>query len=603
MPVITITLVFILGACNLLGIFVGAQNAITLFPYSPSMSLNTSIGFIILAIALGFKKNNHANLSRLCVWLTIASIPICLLLNNISHTTHFSIAPKAAILNSLSLILISFLILTNRTLTRTHIHSYDGVLTLYTLIPLLTLFSYIFDPSAMYTSYGDWVLPLPSAIGYLLLFHVLVSQTYSKGAAGLITSKSHYAKNFQRLFLLVLVIPLSIGSGLAFAVDFGYLRAGFGAAIFCLLSTLFIASVLANNAIIQSTWLKKLLREQQKNDDLQQHIGEILELSPDAILLLNDQLDVMHANKGAAQLFGWEQTALQHSNFGTLVPSEHYLRFERLFQRFFRSTRLSLTRNRPINVTITNRLGEKIPVSLNLSKRQEKGASHLVAVLRNNTDNASIISNLKQKIKIDDLTGAGSRSAFNEYCQKISRNQRKDEGLIAILIIDLDNFKAINDTYGHPTGDRALQTFGHTTQNCLRTSDKLFRIGGEEFAVIATQINIDEAQLLADRIRTIIKAKPMVAGPNKLYVTCSIGVCLCKPQDIEQSIHTADKALYQAKQQGKDRIITIGCKWLPSKKKHKITRRLMKVRQKHQKTPHNGMSIYYAATIIRCIAG
>ncbi len=546
-----------LGASHLLGMVMSGQEAITLFPFSPPMSLSSSIAFIALSTALGFKKNNHINLSHLCIWLTLASIPISFLLHSVGPSPYFTILPSAAILNSLCLALICFLTLNNRTLTRTHIHLYDSALTLYTLIPLLTLFSYIFDPSAMYNNYAKWVLPVPTALGYLLLFYALVSQTYGKGAAGLITSKSHYAKNFQRLFTLVLVIPLSIGSGLALAVDFGYLRAGFGAAIFCLLSTLIIAAVLANNAIVQSTWLKKLLREQQRNDDLQQHIGEVLELSPDAILLLNNRLDVLHANKGAARLFGWEQSALQHSNFGTLVPSEHYLRFERLFQRFFRSSRLSLTRNRPINVTITNRLGDKIPVSLNLSKRQAKGASHLVAVLRNNSDNANIISNLQQQIKIDELTGAGSRVAFNEYCQKVTRTQRKIEDLIAVLIIDIDNFKSINDTYGHPTGDRVLQTFSYTTQHCLRTTDKLFRIGGEEFAVIATHINAEQAQLLADRIRTIIKAKPMVAGHNKLYATCSIGVCLCRPRNIQRAITDADKALYQAKQEGKDRIIII----------------------------------------------
>lgn len=555
MPTFSIALVFILGASNLLGIILGEQAAITPFPFSPPISLHTSLAFMALAAALGFKKNNFINLSKLCIWLTLASIPICLLLNSIKLNTQFNILSSAAALNSLGILLISILILTNRSLTHSHIKLYDGLLTVYTLIPLLTLFSYIFEPSAMYSDYKNWVLPLPTAIGMLLLFYALLSQTYAKGAAGLITSQNHYAKNFQRLFLLVLVIPLSIGSGLALAVDFNYLRAGFGAAIFCLLSTLFVSTVLANNAITQATWLKKFLREKQKNDDLKQHIIEVLELSPDAILLLNNHLEILHANKGAAALFGWEQSTLQHCHFGTLVPNEHYLRFERLFQRFFRSSRLSLTRHRPINVIITNRLGEKISASLNLSKRQGKGASHLVAVLRNNSNNASIISNLKHKIKIDELTGAGSRTAFTEYCKKISHNQRKTEYLIAVMVIDLDNFKSINDTYGHPTGDKALQTFSHTTLNCLRTTDKLFRIGGEEFVVIATQINAAEAQLLADRIRTVIKAKPMVAGPNKLYATCSIGVCLCKPKDIEQAIHLADKVLYQAKQEGKDRII------------------------------------------------
>jgi diguanylate cyclase (GGDEF)-like protein len=122
-------------------------------------------------------------------------------------------------------------------------------------------------------------------------------------------------------------------------------------------------------------------------------------------------------------------------------------------------------------------------------------------------------------------------------------------------MLDIDNFKMINDTFGHPTGDRVLQTFSHTTQSCLREGDALFRIGGEEFAVVASNVDEAGAILLADRIRTIVKAKPMVAGPSNLYITCSIGVCLTDTDHIHRAIGHADKALYRAKRAGKDQVV------------------------------------------------
>ncbi|BCD97925.1 sensor domain-containing diguanylate cyclase [Marinagarivorans cellulosilyticus] len=551
-------LVLVLSGANLLSIAFGQQNALSPFPFSPPMSLLAAINLFLIGCALGCQLLQKLTLSRAFSILGLASIPACLIADQLSTSASYSnVLPSSILLTPITLAMIGVLVLTGRTLPQTHIILYDGLLTVFTLIPLLSIFSYIFDPVAMYSSYDQWVLPVPTAAALLLTFFALLSQTTSKGAAGLLTRNSHYARNFQWLFMLVLIVPLSIGSSLALAVDLGYLRAGFAAAIFCLFTTLLIATVLANNAIVQESWLKKFVREQRKNSQLQNHISEVLELSPDAILLLDQQLQVLHANHGAALLFGWNKEDLQNIGFGTLIPGEQFSRFERLIHQFFRSPRLSLRRSRPINILIQNRLGQKIPASLNLSKRQATGATHIVAVLRNNSDIANKIFDLEQQLKLDTLTGAGSRVEFENHCAKLSRSQRKDEKRIAVFILDIDNFKAINDTYGHPTGDRVLQTFSQTTQNCLRNGDKLFRIGGEEFAVVAADIDAAGALLLADRIRTIIKAKPMVVGPTNLYATCSIGVCLTQPKDISFALNEADKALYRAKRNGKDQVVAV----------------------------------------------
>lgn len=545
-----------LGLLNLLAIAGDFQEPLTPFPFSPPMSWLAANSFVLLGLAIIFKLLKLMRLSLICSGFCAACIPFIYIYDSTTAPAiDCNLVPEARFLGAFTFGLASFLVVTNHWLPQRRIGIYDALITIFTLIPLLSVFAYIFDPVAMYASYFQWVLPVPTAAGLLLLFFAIVSQTKSKGAAGLLTRKSHYAKNFQWLFMLVLIVPLSIGSSLALAVDLGYLRAGFGAAIFCLLATLLIATVLANNAIVQESWLKKIVREQRKNSELQNHISEVLELSPDAILLLDEQMKILHANHGAAVLFGWPQEALREANFGTLIPAEHYSRFERLIRRFFLSTRLSLSQSKPINILIQNRFGEQIPASLNLSKRQPAGASHIVAVLRNNSEVANRILDLEKQIKVDALTGAGSRVEFDNYCARLSRSQRRSERNLAVLVLDIDNFKGINDTYGHPTGDRVLQTFGHTTQNCLRNGDQLFRIGGEEFAVVATHIDEGGAQLLAERIRTIIKAKPMATGPKNLYVTCSIGVALTAAQHIQEAISDADQALYTAKRTGRDRVV------------------------------------------------
>ena len=557
-PTSAVIAIVLLGAfclSNLVALFAGAQAYLNPFPFSPNMSLFSALVLTGICAALAAQIKGFYTVTNTIAWVTLAfialTIPLCL---TIKHLNLWPAHPELCLSASA---LCCLLILTNRTLSQNYITRYDMLMTVFTLIPILSVFSYVFDPVAMYKNYRQWVLPVPTAIGFLLCFLGLCGQTHSKGAAGLLTRNSHYARNFRLLFLLVLIIPLSIGSSLALAVDFGYMRAGFAAAIFCLMATLIIASVLANNAIVQENWLKKLLREEQKNQNLHNYISDVLELSSDAILLLNRELDVLHANQGAATLFGWRQEELQESGLGALVPNEHYPRFEKLIKRFFKSPKLSLRKRHPINVLVQNRLGEMMSASLNLSKRESKNAQHIVAVFRSTSEVASKIKDLKQQLQVDILTGAYSRAEFEHHCAKLARSQRKNEPKIAVILLDIDNFKAINDTYGHPTGDRVLQTLSQTAQECLRNDDRLFRIGGEEFAIIANQIDSDHAQLLAERIRTIIKAKPMIAGPKELFITCSIGVCLSYPAYINETIKKADVALYEAKRNGKDQVIVV----------------------------------------------
>ncbi len=529
----------------------------TLFPLSPDMSALSCINFVLTGLALLANAHNAWWTCRFT--LVVSWIHLLVMVTLPSHPLSHWLLPEHLALTCITWGLLGILILSHKRLPQKYILLYDGLLTLYTLVPLLTLFAYIFDPMAMYEGYGHWVLPVPTALGFLLAFFAVVSHVESKGAAGLLTRQTHYARNFQWLFLLVLLVPLSLGSGLALAVEFEVLRAGFAAAIFCLVCTLFIASVLANNAIVQESWVKKLLATERQNSELRHLMSEVLELSSDAIVLIDAQLRILHSNQGASHLLGWPAEQLAGTDLTSLVTQSHSARLVRILLRFLRSRRLHLA-GRPLHIAIEHRDGHRIPVSFTLSKRHRHEARHMVAILRNAQDTATRIHSLEQQIKVDSLTGAGSRADFEHYCRKIARGQRKDEGGIAVLILDIDNFKQINDNYGHPVGDRVLQSFARTTQSCLRNGDRLFRIGGEEFVVIAHQIQPEDAELLADRIRTIIKAKPMASGnpsvfpQGNLFATCSIGVCYANSVAVEDAIQQADTALYEAKRQGKDRV-------------------------------------------------
>ena len=149
----------------------------------------------------------------------------------------------------------------------------------------------------------------------------------------------------------------------------------------------------------------------------------------------------------------------------------------------------------------------------------------------------------------DSLTGALTRRAFLEICsQELERGRRKDR-VTSLLIMDLDHFKNVNDTYGHLAGDRVLVDFVGKASGLLRRPDQFGRFGGEEFVALLPETNQDEAMLVAERIR----AEVAMAGAQP-GCTVSIGVASSVPGEatIDTILSRADEALYGAKAAGRN---------------------------------------------------
>jgi two-component system chemotaxis response regulator CheY len=168
---------------------------------------------------------------------------------------------------------------------------------------------------------------------------------------------------------------------------------------------------------------------------------------------------------------------------------------------------------------------------------------------------------LHQKLHIqathDRLTGVWNRAAIMDYLLgEVGRARRQGTNFGAI-IADLDHFKRINDTYGHPAGDGVLQEAARRMQLALRPYDRLGRYGGEEFLVIASGCDLSQTMALAERIRTFISTDPVKSHSDEIPVTLSLGVAVCNDQvgkDAAALIAAADEALYRAKKAGRNRV-------------------------------------------------
>ncbi|BCV22810.1 GGDEF domain-containing protein [Moorella sp. Hama-1] len=159
-----------------------------------------------------------------------------------------------------------------------------------------------------------------------------------------------------------------------------------------------------------------------------------------------------------------------------------------------------------------------------------------------------VVKKLHQQVHIDVLTGLHNRRYFSTKLYAIQAQTP-----ISLLLIDIDNFKGINDTYGHLAGDQVLRQFAEILQSSIRKSDIdiVARWGGEEFAVILPRTGAKEAFKIADRIRTIVENHLFSYGSIACKITVSIGIASTKEGadiDMEQLIKISDEALYKAKE-------------------------------------------------------
>ncbi len=165
---------------------------------------------------------------------------------------------------------------------------------------------------------------------------------------------------------------------------------------------------------------------------------------------------------------------------------------------------------------------------------------------------------LRQMAQHDALTGLPNRALFTDRLQRSLAVARREESQLALLFLDLDNFKPVNDQFGHAVGDELLQAVAQRMLACVRDSDTVARIGGDEFVLLLRAVGVHAGQTalgIAEKIRAALAQEFELAG-QRLQISCSIGIALFPQhgQDDVELAHHADMAMYLAKQTGRNRV-------------------------------------------------
>jgi len=170
--------------------------------------------------------------------------------------------------------------------------------------------------------------------------------------------------------------------------------------------------------------------------------------------------------------------------------------------------------------------------------------------------NEKLLYRLAHLAERDALTGLYNRRALLDLAERAVGQQ----ALLAVLMIDLDHFKTINDRYGHAAGDAALRQFAERLSQSCRRGDLVGRYGGEEFCVVLPGATASVAQRVAERLRAAMAAEPVSFGQQQIAVTISVGLACQRPEldGLEPLLAAADSALYQAKRRGRNRVELAG---------------------------------------------
>ena len=298
---------------------------------------------------------------------------------------------------------------------------------------------------------------------------------------------------------------------------------------------------------------ERALRESEKL------FRQLFEQSSDALLVHDEAGMVVDCNSEACRSLGYsreELLSLSVEDFGIkLVSDEEGLDKDGMLWRRVTAAEPGTAAGAVLGIH-RRKDGSTFPVEVGLSGVDYGGRRLILASCRDLTEREALESRLAHQAFHDALTGLPNRTLFSERLgQALARAGRGGQGLVAVLFLDLDNFKYVNDSLGHGAGDRLLVAVAERLRACLRPGDTAARLGGDEFTVLLEGVaGVGDATRVAERVMGALR-EPFGLGGRRLFVGASIGVALGeagrdRPEDL---LRKADTALYQAKGEGKAR--------------------------------------------------
>jgi diguanylate cyclase (GGDEF)-like protein/PAS domain S-box-containing protein len=278
----------------------------------------------------------------------------------------------------------------------------------------------------------------------------------------------------------------------------------------------------------------------------------LLEAAPDAMVVVDHGGEIVLLNVQAEKQFGYRRDELVGQKVKNIIPKGFA---ERLIADALRSAEDALAQQIGTGIELNGRRkdGSEFPIEIMLSPLEGTEGVLVTAAIRDITTRKKAEALMIHSSEHDFLTGLPNRMLLSDRVNQAIRMAIRHKRKVAVLFLDLDGFKHINDSLGHPTGDKLLQSVGERLVDCVRRSDTVSRQGGDEFVVLLSEEeDSEDASTIAKRMLRAV-AEAHFIDQHDLHVTCSVGISL-HPDDglnAETLIKNADTAMYQAKENGR----------------------------------------------------
>ncbi|MBL4691904.1 MAG: EAL domain-containing protein [Magnetovibrio sp.] len=295
-------------------------------------------------------------------------------------------------------------------------------------------------------------------------------------------------------------------------------------------------------------------RSMNEVSEREEFLQSIMATTVDGLITINEVGVIETSNPAAERIFGFLPGAMNGSSFAALIPDAHGRRQSNTANVLKKMQTSKTKKNAILEMIGLRNNGDKFPLEVSLSDFSLRNRTHHIAVMRDITERKRDEDKLKFLATHDPLTHLPNRYTFNQRLEESARSADDTGHRMAVLFIDLDNFKHINDAMGHPIGDVVLQLVGKRLETCVRSRDLVARLTGDEFTVILESVKGDiEVQNVADHMLHQLR-QPFHVDGKELYTSGSIGIVVypdnCdKVKDILKNAYTSS---HHAKQQGRN---------------------------------------------------
>lgn len=294
-----------------------------------------------------------------------------------------------------------------------------------------------------------------------------------------------------------------------------------------------------------------------KAEENELRVSSILNSVQDAIITINTDGIIESVNPATEKMFGYHSSELIGKNIEMLVSESHKnLHFE--YVNNIVKSNVPNMQPKPIEQSGLHKDGSTLIVELHITTIKLSDEIKIIGVIKNITERKQWEKELKKLAMTDPLTGLANRNQYNKKLKEAAALSLRSDQPFALMLLDLDKFKPVNDLYGHPIGDLLLQHVSQVLLSCCRETDTVARLGGDEFAIILSSTTKPfDTHTLAQRIIKQI-CEPVILEENTIQIGISIGISIFPElaSDIEALQTQADDALYEAKEGGRNTFRT-----------------------------------------------